>query len=230
MSTKTLGELAKVYADQIRGSVYAVRQEAFEAELAKIAEAGHWRRLDPNETGKDQAGTQTTGRTWVTRDLMRPGMEPKAHQADFSNAYKAQKGEIGAAHGTGTGKTYAAINAFEKAKGDGRAKRALVVAPAGLRGNFVLKGVDRFTTSKSVILERPGEVPDDTDYVVTSYEAFRKNPQQFIDMVHPDTIIADEFHRASNPNSLTHKAFKQVRPQVTTTPQSGHRGRLSLAV
>jgi intein/homing endonuclease len=110
--------------------------------------------------------------------------------------------------------TFSAINAFEELKGDGKAGRALVLTPAGLRDNFLVKGINKFTTSKGVILKKPAAVSDDTEYVVVSYDAFRQNPDAWIDKVKPDTIIADEVHRAANPAGKTYQALRQARERV----------------
>ena len=189
-------------------------------ELDKIAEAnGFWRRIGQGQTGHDEAGNEIQGKTWISRNLMREGMKPMDHQQDFTKAVKQQMGGKGgggiiAAHGTGTGKTFSAINAFEQLKGEGKAKRALVIAPAGLRVNFLQKGVQKFTSSKGVIMAQPGAVGDDVEYVVVSYAAFRANPKGWIDQVKPDTIIADEIQRATNVDSKTYKTLMWARQQV----------------
>lgn len=185
----------------------------------KAEEQGHWRRLKPGQKGKGPGGTPQMGRTWVRKSRMREGMKPMPHQADFTKAVKQQLGKkkgggIIAAHGTGTGKTFSAINAFEELKDDGKAGRALVLTPAGLRDNFLVKGINKFTTSKGVILKKPAAVSDDTEYVVVSYDAFRQNPDAWIDKVKPDTIIADEVHRAANPAGKTYQALRQARERV----------------
>ena len=51
------------------------------------------------------------------------------------------------AHGVGTGKTLTGIAKFEKLKEQGKANKALVVTPAGLRDNFGSEGVKKFTNS-----------------------------------------------------------------------------------
>jgi SNF2 family DNA or RNA helicase len=189
-------------------------------ELIKIAEAGgHWRRLQPDQTGHDRAGNETRGKTWVTTNRMRAGMKPMEHQEDFDEAAKQRLGGKGgggiiAAHGTGTGKTFSAINTFENLKGEGKARRALVVVPAGLRDNFLAKGVQKFTTSKGVILAKPQAVDPSVEYVVVSYAAFRADPEGWLDKVKPDTIIADEVQRAGNPESKTYKSLMWARQQV----------------
>jgi len=186
-------------------------------ELAKTAETGgHWRKLDPGQEGHGQGGSQEVGRTWVHRDNTLPTAELKPHQMDFQKAVTDMEdtGGIIAAHGTGTGKTFSAINAFEKLKGLGRAERALVITPSGLRNNFLTKGIQRFTTSKGQIISRPTELSPDTEYAIVSYDAYRRRPQEFIKAFKPDTIIADEVHRASNPDSKTFQAMQEGRREV----------------
>jgi SNF2 family DNA or RNA helicase len=179
---------------------------------------GHWRTLGVSEKGHGQLGEAQVGKTWVRKgNRMRVGGDkPFDHQTDFVSAVGELKsgGGIVAAHGTGTGKTYSAVAAFERLKGEGKARRALVLTPAGLRGNFLEKGVHRFTTSKAQVFTSPTSPTDDVDYAIVSYDAFRRNPQAYMDAFKPDTIIADEFHRASNPGSETNRALKLVRPQA----------------
>jgi SNF2 family DNA or RNA helicase len=175
---------------------------------------GHWRKLDATATGHDQTGNKVPGRTWVGQ--FKKGFAPKQHQLDAMGAAEAMgpRGGVIFAHGTGTGKTPSALLAFEQLKATGKASRALVLTPAGLRTNFQDKGVRKFTKSKSVIMSRPGAVPQDTDYAIVSYDAFRRNPQAYVDAVKPDIMIADEFHRATNPNSQTYKAIESVRGEI----------------
>tara|TARA_Y100001973_G_scaffold61741_1_gene90723 strand:+ start:525 stop:2204 length:1680 start_codon:yes stop_codon:yes gene_type:complete len=184
--------------------------------LAEGAQDGHWRRLPSQHQGKGPGGEKQYGRTWVRKNRLKSFVKLYDHQADFVSAVKKMKpsGGIVAAHGTGTGKTVSAIAAFEQLKGEGKAKRALVIVPAGLRDNFLNKGIKKFTDSKGVVVKKPSEVGQDVEYVVTSYTAFRQNPTGFIDTYKPDTIIADEFHRASNPGGKTHKALMEARKQV----------------
>ena len=190
---------------------------AASAPLGKVAADGHWRKLPVGQQGHDQAGTPIVGRTWVSKGRLKSSFKPMEHQEDFSRAaLKELKrgGGIIAAHGTGTGKTPSAIYTFEKLKDKGQAKRALVLTPAGLRDNFLNKGVKRFTNSEGVILKKPQAVEDNVEYVVVSYSAFRNDPMGFVNLVKPDTIIADEVHRASNPDGKTYKALLQARQHV----------------
>lgn len=184
----------------------------------KVASDGHWRKLPVTHTGTDQAGNEVSGKTWVSRSRMKASIQPYAHQRSFVESTRGQIGAKGggilAAHGTGTGKTLSGIAAFEDLKERGYGRRALVVAPAGLRDNFLEKGINVFTDSKGVLMSRPGAADDDVEYVVTSYDAFRRDPQGWVDKVRPDTIIADEVHRASDPSSKTYKALMQARQDV----------------
>lgn len=198
---------------------YKVAHSALE-ELAKIAEArGHWRRLPVDHVGHDESGNKVRGKTWVTKSRLKPSMKPMEHQRRFTEAAKQRLGRKGgggilAAHGTGTGKTFSAINAFEELKEEGKARRALVVTPAGLRNNFLEKGVNKFTDSKGVIMKKPAAVDPSVEYIVVSYEAFRNDPEGWIEKLKPDTLIVDEVQRASNPDSKTHQALMWARKQV----------------
>ncbi len=149
---------------------------------------------------------------------LKEGFKPYKHQQDFDAAVKGlpkQRQGIIAAHGTGTGKTFGSIATFERMRQEGRAKRALVITPAGLRENYLVKGVNKFTHSKGISVKNTKtQAPEDAGYVVVSYEAFRMNPQAYLDAYKPDTIIADEVHRASNPDSKTFKALMYARQRV----------------
>lgn len=185
----------------------------------KTAAAGHWRTLQPGQTGKDETGNPVSGKTWVRRkSKLKSFVKLYPHQQSFMKRVKSlpkQGGGVIAAHGTGTGKTVTAIAAFEELKEQGKANRALVIAPAGLRDNFLSKGVKKFTDSKGITVTRAGEDPGaDVEYVITSYSAFRQNPQAFIDAYKPDVIIADEFHRAGDPTSKTNMSIRSIRDQV----------------
>jgi len=119
-----------------------------------------------------------------------------------------------AIHGTGTGKTFSSILAFEKEKEKGKARRALVLTPASLRANYLNEGINRFTNSGGQILEQPTSLPEGVDYAVVSYAAFRRNPEAWLQAVQPDTLITDEVQRALNENTATHKALMYARERV----------------
>ena len=178
---------------------------------------GHWRRLPPGHVGKDRTGGEQVGRTWVRKSRLKKWFKPYAHQKEFIRrvtTFPKEKGVI-AAHGTGTGKTVSSVAAFEKLKGAGKANRALVVVPAGLRNNYLEEGVKKFTDSKGVIVRNAKDsVGDDVEYVITSYSAFRKNPDAFIEKYAPDVLIADELHKVTNQKTSTYKALFHARQKV----------------
>ena len=179
------------------------------------ASDGHWRKLPEGWKGKGPQGSPQIGRTWVRRGKgkMKDFVKLYPHQSDFVSAVGKipEGGGIIAAHGTGTGKTISSIAAFENLKQQGKASRALVIAPAGLRDNYLQKGINKFTDSKGMIVTNPSQtVPDDVEYVITSYAAFRNDPDGFLQNYLPDTVIADEFHRAGNPDGKTNKALRRA--------------------
>ena len=122
------------------------------------------------------------------------------------------------AHGVGSGKTLTGIAKFEDLKSKGKAKKALVIVPAGLRPNFKEEGVDRFTDSKSNIVgsstERRqrtyGGIDPNADYNIISYEMFRRNPEKYLRESGADTLIADEGHKTKNEGTQTLNAFKKL--------------------
>lgn len=119
------------------------------------------------------------------------------------------------AHPVGSGKTLSGLAKFEKLKSEGRANKALVVAPASLRHNYANEGVHKFTDSKANIIGNKGEISKktgfvpsaDSDYNIVSYEMFRKNPKAILEATGADTIIADEIHKLKNNNTSTLNSF-----------------------
>jgi len=124
------------------------------------------------------------------------------------------------AHAVGSGKTLTGIAKFEKLKREGKATKALVVVPAGLRENFGGEGVKKFTNSKYNIIGNKVEassgqykgIDPDSDYNIMSYEMFRQNPQKYIKESGADTVIADEMHRLRNEGLSTVESFQKTRP------------------
>ena len=124
------------------------------------------------------------------------------------------------AHGVGSGKTVTSIAKFEKMKADGKAKKALVITPAGLRDNYGSKGVGKFTDSKYNIIgnkqERAshlyGDVDPNADYNILSYEMYRQDPERYLKESGADTVIEDEAHRGKNESSSTTKQLRAARP------------------
>jgi SNF2 family DNA or RNA helicase len=123
------------------------------------------------------------------------------------------------AHPVGSGKTLTGIAKFEKLKSEGKAHKALVVVPAGLRDNFGTDGVKKFTNSKYNIVGNKQEISKkqysalnpNSDYNIMSYEMFRKDPEKYIKESGADTVIADEFHRTRNEGTSTGDSFKGTR-------------------
>lgn len=145
-----------------------------------------------------------------------------AHQQEAVDKIIAKDGNLLLSHPVGSGKTLTSIAAFEELRKLGKAERALVVAPASLRTNFVVNGVNRFTTSKAAIFGNAQEAAHGThvtadkpdpkaQYHVVSYELFRADPKKYIDAAKADTVIYDELHRAKNEGVLTSKAIKDAR-------------------
>lgn len=186
--------------------------------MIKIAESGgHWRTLDSGSVGKDQTGMPVSGKTWVRKNRLKSWFTPFPHQQQFINEFNSLPPEQGlvAAHGTGTGKTISSIAAFETLKEKKGVRRALVIAPAGLRTNFLESGVNKFTDSKGVIVGSPNDkVTEDTEYVIVSYAAFRRNPDAYIDNYKPDVLIVDEAQKLQNIQSSSYKAVKSARKRV----------------
>lgn len=123
------------------------------------------------------------------------------------------------AHSVGSGKTLGGIAKFEKLKSEGRANKALVVVPAGLRNNFAEEGVGKFTDSTVNIIGTKSETRSgkagtpnpNADYNIISYEMFRQNPEGIMDSIGADTIIADEMQKIKNDGTSTLDSFNRVR-------------------
>lgn len=124
-----------------------------------------------------------------------------------------------AAHSVGSGKTLTGIARFEKLKEEGKAKKALVVVPAGLRHNFGEKGVSKFTNSKYNVVgnkserskKEAGGINPRADYNIVSYEMFRRDPEKYLKDSGADTIITDESHRGKNEGTLTTESLKNLK-------------------
>lgn len=173
---------------------------AFRSELRKIAEA-------PAKAKSE----------------LRQGIEFFDHQPEFIRKLIKQDGQVIASHPVGSGKTLSAIAGFEELRKLGKADRALVVVPAGLRTNFLENGIKKFTHSKGAIFGNSEEVSrgyghsvDNPDpgarYHVVSYEMFIKEPEKYIQAAGADTVIYDELHRIRNEDGKTMEVVKKVRP------------------
>jgi len=153
---------------------------------------------------------------------MKEWFKPYEHQAIAVDRLFANNGKMILAHEMGTGKTVTSIYGFEKMKHEGKAKKAIVLVPSGLRDNFVTNGIVKFTNStwqaigsyseksKKAGYIRPGEETG-KDYTVVSYAMFRRDPIGFMKRTGADTIIADEFHKTRNEEARTYKALAAAR-------------------
>ena len=134
------------------------------------------------------------------------------HQVDAVNFISKNRHGI-IAHATGLGKTLTSIAAFENLKTDGKARKALIIAPASLRENYA-KNIKVFTDSsysyfgpKNEKTTKGIEDKSDSDYDIISYEMFKKDPEGIKERTGADTLIIDEVHRARNENSGTFKVL-----------------------
>ena len=121
-------------------------------------------------------------------------VKPQKHQKETVQQLDNSKSVI-AYHGLGSGKTLTSILAAQGTPGT-----KLVLAPASLLGNY-RKELKKFDIN-------------DSDYHLMSYEKFRKSPELYVDKLKPSIMIADEFHRTQNVDSMTGEAIRRVRPRV----------------
>ena len=152
--------------------------------------------------------------------------KPYEHQEKAVQKLFKNKGRMILAHEMGTGKTVTSIYGFEKMRHHGKAKKALVVVPSGLRENFARNGVEKFTNSSYQVVGSGSEVAKkknyvrtgtegDKTYTIISYAMFRRDPKGMMERTGADTLIFDEFHKTRNENASTFKAAIQARPYAT---------------
>jgi SNF2 family DNA or RNA helicase len=158
---------------------------------------------------------------------MRPEFKPLPHQLAAVQKLFDNKGRMILAHQMGSGKTVTSVFGFEKMRQAGKANKAIVVVPAGLRENFARSGVEKFTTSSLQVVGsqeeknrlkdyvRPSEVSPDKTYTIVSYEQMRNDPIGIMKRTGADTIIADEFHKTRNDQAQIYRAMMAARPYAT---------------
>jgi SNF2 family DNA or RNA helicase len=156
---------------------------------------------------------------------MKEWFAPYDHQKKAIDRLYKNRGKMLLAHEMGTGKTVTSIYGFEKLKHEGKATKALVIVPSGLRANFAKNGIEKFTTSDYQVIGsssekskdkryvRPKEEGDST-YTIVSYAMFRRDPIGIMQRTGADTIIADEFHKTRNERASTYKALLAARPMA----------------
>ncbi len=154
---------------------------------------------------------------------MKAWFKPYAHQKEAIDKLIDNNGKMILAHQMGTGKTVTSIYGFEKLKHKGKAKKALVVVPSGLRNNFASNGVAKFTDSSYQVVAsssekgkanyaRPDKISPDKDYTIMSYAMFRRDPVGYMKKTGADTLILDEYHKVRNERSGVFKAAVEARP------------------
>ena len=144
---------------------------------------------------------------------MVPEFTPKPHQVEAVKRLEENDGKMIMVHAMGTGKTLTSIYGFEKMRNQGKANKAIVITPAGLRNNF-FDSIVRFTKSKAVIANQPDKIDPNAQYNVVSYETFRKDPKGIMAKAGADTMIVDEYHRVRNSGASTHKALFEGRQEA----------------
>lgn len=145
---------------------------------------------------------------------MNAEFKPRPHQQEVIDAISKNRKAI-IAHGTGTGKTVSSIASFERLRNEGKASKALIVVPSGLRQNYA-DNIKQFTNSSYNIYGAKGEKgksyidqPSKADYDIISYDLFRKDPEGIKARTGADTLIVDEVHRARTDTSQTYKTLAE---------------------
>lgn len=144
----------------------------------------------------------------------------KPHQVNSVEKLLAQDGHALIAHATGTGKTLTSIAGVEALHNAGKANRALVVVPNGLRENYATN-VKKFTDSK-VNIYGPLNEKDTMNvnqksnamYNVVGYETFNRHKDKLMESIHPDTLIIDEAHRTRNNHTNTFDKLREASDEV----------------
>jgi hypothetical protein len=137
---------------------------------------------------------------------MQPWFTPKPHQEAAVKRLFENDGKMLMVHATGTGKTASSIYGFEKLRHAGKASKAVVITPAGLRTNYA-DAAKEFTTSSVHVADRPGDVDPKAAYNVVGYETFRQDPIGIMQRTGADTMIVDEYHRIRNEDASTNHAL-----------------------
>lgn len=142
---------------------------------------------------------------------MQAWFKPKPHQEKAVRRLVENDGKMVMAHGMGSGKSLSSIYGFETLRQMGRAKKALVVTPAGLRENYLEGAVKKGSTGRGHIARRPDEIDPNADYNIISFETLLRDPTGIMQRSGADTLIVDEYHRIRNEQSATHDALFTAR-------------------
>lgn len=152
--------------------------------------------------------------------LMKPEFDPFPVQRRATQRLVNNDGVLIYAHGTGVGKTLESIYGIEVLRSLGKANRAIVITPAGLRTNYAA-AARKWTDAKVYVIGNKGEVkegyadpdnlPKDGQYYVISYDMYRKMPHKIAAQIQPDTMVVDEIQKARSERGETYKSLKAGR-------------------
>jgi hypothetical protein len=138
---------------------------------------------------------------------MKAWFTPQPHQANAVKRLFENDGRMIFAHGVGTGKSLGSAYAVESLRAAGKATNTVVIAPAGLRKNYLDGAILKGTTVRGKIANRPEEVDPSYEYNVVSYETFRQDPVGIMQRANADTMVVDEYHRARNDDNSTYESL-----------------------
>lgn len=147
-----------------------------------------------------------------------PATEIRPHQERLIQKVVNNGGVGVAAHGVGTGKSFASIATFDRLKRYGMANRLLVVTPAGLKKNYT-DAVGKFSNFSVQMVEPKGSkngvymdaIDPNKSVTVVSYDMFRQNPDLLMQRTGADMLILDEYHKVRDPTGSTYKAAVAAR-------------------
>jgi len=154
---------------------------------------------------------------------LKAGVKLTDDQEQFLSFIEKNKGVGISASPVGSGKTLSMLAATLNLRAKGKAGKAIVLVPAGLRTNFETEG-KRFTNAKLGVIGTKDEIASnpkmdvtkmgDKDFYVVSYDMFKQNPKAYLAATGADTVIADEMHRAKDPSTELARTIREIRPHI----------------
>lgn len=152
---------------------------------------------------------------------MRPEIQPFPHQARAIQRLLENDGSLVMAHGVGSGKTISSLAGFDQLRQQGKAHKAIVVVPAGLKSNYS-ESITKFTTFSQQTLGAKGgkegvyydKLEPNKTFTLVSYDMFRRDAPRLLALTGADTLIFDEYHKARTAQGRTYRAAMEVRPSV----------------
>jgi superfamily II DNA or RNA helicase len=178
------------------------------------------------ELPSNQANKEVNKRADGVPSTLHDWFKPFPHQQEAVDKLMSNDGKLILSHGTGLGKTAAAIYGNELLRENGRGGGTLVIVPAGLKSNFAKTGLEKFlknpnyqivgssSAKRNEHTVRPDGIQKGKHYTIVSYAMFRRDPKGILEKSGADTIIADEYHKIRSEESSVFNAFRTVRPQV----------------